>query len=103
MSDSPRHISKKAVALRYDLSRDSAPKVVAKGERLRAEAIIALAREHGVHIQEDPDLVAVLGKLDLNTEIPEALYRAVAEVLAFVYRLNQSFSGPEESLPRVKS
>ena len=91
MSDSPRHISRKAVALRYDMANDRAPKVIAKGERLRAEAIIALAKEHGVHIQEDPDLVAVLAKLDVESEIPESLYRAVAEVLALVYRLNQGF------------
>jgi flagellar biosynthesis protein len=86
--ESPKR-PRRAVALRYDVSQDAAPKVIAKGERLLAERIIALAREHGIHVHEDPDLSAVLAKLDLHTEIPEALYQAVAEVLAFVYRLNQ--------------
>ncbi len=80
---------KRAVALRYETDRDHAPRVVAKGERLVAEQIIAIAQEHGIHIHEDPDLVAVLAKLDIDAQIPEELFRAVAEVLAFVYRLNE--------------
>lgn len=88
-------ISRKAVALRYDAARDSAPRVIAKGERLVAERIIEIAREHGIHVHEDPDLVAVMSRLDVDTEIPEELYRAVAEVLAFVYRLNNQL-GPRE-------
>lgn len=80
---------RRAVALKYDLEHDAAPKVVAKGQRLLAERIIALAKEHGIHVHEDPDLVALLAKLDVNAPIPEELYRAVAEVLAFVYRLNK--------------
>lgn len=79
---------RRAVALHYDAQSDEAPRVVAKGDRLLAERIIALAEEHGVPVQEDPDLVAMLAKLDVDTFIPEELYRAVAEVLAFVYRLN---------------
>lgn len=80
---------KKAVALRYDTEQDSAPKVIAKGQRLIAEKIIALAKDHKIHIHEDPDLVAVLARLDVNAEIPENLYRAIAEILAFVYRINR--------------
>ena len=80
---------RKAVALRYDAAKDAAPTVVAKGQRLIADRIIALAREHGVHIHEDPDLVGLLSNLDLNMQIPESLYQAVAEVLAFLYRLTQ--------------
>ena len=95
MTDQPRQIGKKAVALRYEAEKDAAPRVVAKGERLVAEQIIALAQEHGVQVYEDPDLVAVLAKLDVDTAIPEELYRAVAEVLAFVYRINQQLAaGP---------
>ncbi|GMV93415.1 MAG: hypothetical protein AMXMBFR82_31930 [Candidatus Hydrogenedentota bacterium] len=82
---------RKAVALRYDAQEDSAPRVVAKGNRLLAERIIEIARENEIPIHEDPDLVAVLSKLDVDREIPELLYKAVAEVLAYVYRLNQSF------------
>ncbi|HOJ34160.1 MAG TPA: EscU/YscU/HrcU family type III secretion system export apparatus switch protein [Candidatus Hydrogenedentes bacterium] len=88
MSKENRNAYRRAVALRYDPTRDSAPKVTAKGDRLLAEKIIALAREHGIHIHEDPDLVAVLAKVGVDLYIPEDLYRAVAEILAFVYRLN---------------
>jgi flagellar biosynthesis protein len=80
---------RKAVALHYNANEEGAPRVIAKGQRLVADRIIALAKEHGIHIHEDPDLVAVLSKLDLNAPIPEELYQAVAQVLAFVYRLNQ--------------
>ena len=80
---------RKAVAVRYEASGDAAPRVVAKGSGLLADRIVELAKQHGVHIHEDPDLVAVLSKIDVSAEIPEALYRAVAEVLAFVYRLNK--------------
>lgn len=79
---------KKAAALRYDPKRDSAPKVVARGSGYVAERIEALAREHHIPLHEDPNLVDVLEAMDVDTEIPPALYRAVAEVLAFVYRLN---------------
>jgi flagellar biosynthesis protein len=89
VSDPPRPASPKAVALRYDRGKDKAPRIVAKGDRLLAERIVEIARAHGIHIHEDPDLVAVLATLDIDREIPESLYYAVAEVLAFVYRLNQ--------------
>lgn len=82
-------VRRKAVALRYDEEQEGAPKIVAKGAGYLAERILELAREHGLHVHEDPDLVALLSKLDMNTEIPENLFTAVAEVLAFVYRLNE--------------
>ena len=87
-----REKPKRAVALRYQAGRDHAPRVVAKGDRLLAEQIIAIANEHGIHIHEDPDLVAVLAKLDIDAQIPEELFQVVAEVLAFVYRLNQKMA-----------
>ena len=77
-----------AAALGYDPDRDDAPRLLAKGQGEIADRIIALAREHGIPIREDRDLVAVLAKLDLSQEIPPELYRAVAELLAFVYRVN---------------
>lgn len=86
-------LRQKAVALRYDATRDAAPRVTAKGSGLVAERIVALARENGVHVHEDRDLVAMLAKLDAPAQIPEELYRAVAEVLAFVYRLNKRAPG----------
>ena len=78
----------KAVALKYEVEKDSAPRVVAKGRDFIAEKIIETAKSHNVPLYEDKNLVQVLEALDLDTEIPSELYRAVAEVLAFIYRLN---------------
>lgn len=79
----------KAVALRYEPLKFNAPRVVAKGQGKIAEKIINLAKQEGIPIQEDEDLVAALSALDWYEEIPEQLYKAVAEVLAFVYSLNK--------------
>lgn len=78
---------RKAVALRYEMGKDDAPRVIAKGERLLAEKIISIAKESGVYIYEDPTLVALLAKLKVGSEIPHTLYKAVAEILAFVFTL----------------
>ena len=75
-----------AVALAYHDS-DGAPKVVAKGQGALAETIIARAREAGVYVHESPELVSVLMQVDLDTRIPPELYLAVAELLAWLYRL----------------
>jgi flagellar biosynthesis protein len=80
--------SPKAVALKYDAKKDSAPKVIAKGRGNMAEKIIEVAKAHNVPLYEDKNLVQILEALELETEIPPGLYRAVAEVLAFIYRLN---------------
>ncbi len=79
----------KAAALKYEPEKDAAPRVVAKGRDFIAEKIIEAARAHNVPLYEDKNLVQVLEAFDLDTEIPPALYRAVAEVLAFIYRLNK--------------
>ena len=84
----------KAVALRYERSKEDAPRVVAKGRGHVAESILAIAREHHVPLVADRNLVEVLEALDINLEIPPELYRAVAEVLAFVYRLNGKIKTP---------
>ncbi|ACL02698.1 EscU/YscU/HrcU family type III secretion system export apparatus switch protein [Desulfatibacillum aliphaticivorans] len=81
---------KKAVALKYNALADNAPRVTATGKGIIAEKIIDLARKHGVPVQEDPDLVEVLARLDLNEEIPAELYVVVAELLSFVYKSNQA-------------
>ncbi len=80
---------KKAAALRYRHGEDRAPRVVATGRGYLAERIIEIAREHGVPIREDRNLVEVLASLDMYEEIPEALYRAVAEILVFIYRMSK--------------
>jgi len=77
---------KSAVALAYGQT-DAAPRVVAKGRGLVAEQIIARAREHGVYVHESPELVSLLLQVDLDQRIPPQLYIAVAELLAWIYRL----------------
>jgi len=75
-----------AVALHYD--GKEAPRITAQGTGELAEQIIALAKEHGIPLQEDVALVSLLSKLNLGDEIPQALYTAVAEIIAFAYILN---------------
>ena len=78
----------KAAALQYRQGIDAVPSVVAKGQGLIAEKIIALAREHGVPVREDRDMVEILSTLSLYEEIPPDLYKAVAEILAFIYKIS---------------
>ncbi len=80
--------SPKAVALKYDNKKNKAPRVTAKGRGDIAEKIIEVAKAHNVPLYEDKNLIQILEALELETEIPPELYRAVAEVLAFIYRLN---------------
>lgn len=83
---------KKAAALKYRKQEDHAPRVVAKGKGLIAERIVEIARQHNIPLKRDPALMEVLSKLDLDREIPVELYKAVAEILAFVYRMTQKVS-----------
>jgi flagellar biosynthesis protein len=94
MTHYPADTRRAAVALKYDAATDNAPRVIAKGRGLVAEKIIALAREQGIPMREDSDLVQMLTQIDLDREIPPSLYKVVAELLAFVYRLNQSYQRP---------
>jgi len=80
----------KAVALRYDAERNSAPDVVAKGEGEVARRILELARKNGVPVREDTDLVQLLAVCEIGEEIPIELYTAVAELLSYLYALNES-------------
>lgn len=83
-----------AVALAYQAG-EGAPRVVAKGKGLVAEEIIARAKENGIFMHESKELVALLMQIDLDREIPPALYRAVAELLAWIYRIE---SGLDQGL-----
>lgn len=85
-----KYVRKEAVALTYNSEQFSSPKVVAKGKGKIAENILEKAKNHNVPIYEDPNLVELLGQLDLNETIPEELYQAVAEVFAFVYKLDNT-------------
>jgi flagellar biosynthesis protein len=87
-SDKPKLPQKKlAVALKYD--GQGAPRVSAKGSGKIAERILELAEEHGIPLQEDHELVELLSQIELGHEIPENLYLAAAEVIAFAYRLKE--------------
>ena len=85
-----------AVALAYK-GDGSAPRIVAKGRGLLAQAIIERAHQHGVYVHESRELVALLIQLDLDQRIPPELYRAVAELLVWVYRLEQTDAVPDEN------
>lgn len=78
---------KKAVALKYNKEKDRAPKVVAKGKGEIAKNIIKIAEENELPIKKDEDLVELLTKIDIDKEIPENLYKAVAEVFSFIYNI----------------
>jgi flagellar biosynthesis protein FlhB len=96
----PDHI---AVALRYDRDGEAAPVVVARGERLLAERIKAVAREAGVPIFRDVTLARSLRDLPEGTEIPEALYEAVAEILRAVYAISGASPPPPSQAPASSS
>lgn len=85
MNDKPM---KRAAALKYDQAKNMAPRVVAKGKGHVAEQIIQVARANHVPLHEDRNLANVLEAMELESHIPAELYRAVAEVLVFIYRLN---------------
>ena len=80
---------KEAVAIRYNSEKDYAPKVIAKGKGLIADEMLSRAKEFGIPVQEDPSLLEVLGKLEINQTIPEDLYAVVAELFAVIYRADQ--------------
>jgi len=83
----PKPPLQSAVALAYQ-SNDAAPRIVAKGRGLMAEEIIARAKEHGVFVHESKELVSLLMQVELDQHIPPALYRAVAELLAWLYHID---------------
>ncbi len=77
--------------MHYNTDKDRAPKIVAKGSGFIAEKILEAARKHKIPIQEDPQLVEMMSFFNIGQEIPEEAYRAVAEILAFVYSINDSY------------
>lgn len=88
-----------AVALAYQTGQ-AAPKVVARGRGLIAQAIIERAHDAGVYVHESPELVSLLMQVDLDQHIPPQLYLAVAELLAWIYRLeHEQGEYPLKGLP----
>ena len=87
-----------AVALAY-AEGQIAPRVVAKGRGLIAETIIRQAREYGIYVHESPELVSLLMQVDMDQHIPPELYRAVAELLAWLYKMEAGIEASSESKP----
>ena len=83
-----------AVALKYDGT--SAPRVTAHGEGAIAKQIIAKAKEHGIPLEQNEELTALLSKVRINEEIPKELYSAVAQIIAFLYYVDEKNSDDEE-------
>jgi len=81
---------RKAVALKYEAERDLAPKVIAKGRGHVAEHILETAQKHSVPVYQDKTLVNMLMALEIDREIPPELYKAIAEVMAYVYKMDKS-------------
>lgn len=79
----------KAVALKYDKEVSSTPKVTAKGEGFSAQNIIKIAQLHDIPIKKDENLVEMLSKLEVDREVPAEMYKAIAEVFSYVYKLTQ--------------
>jgi len=82
-----------AIAIKYDTEKDNAPRVVAKGMRIKAEKIREIAKANNIPMMRNTTLAAALYRVDVGQEIPEELYDAVAEVLNFVYALQQEEQG----------
>ena len=94
MAKPPSDPTREAIALAYSQT-DAAPRVVARGKGLIAEQIISRAKEHGVYVHESPELVALLTQVNIDEHIPPQLYMAIAELLAWLYRLEHG----DNSLP----
>ncbi|MGB4466889.1 MAG: EscU/YscU/HrcU family type III secretion system export apparatus switch protein [Azovibrio sp.] len=98
MSNPKNDLRREAVALAYRQA-DAAPRVVAKGRGLIAEEIIARAKEHGVYVHESPELLSLLVQVNLDEHIPSQLYLAVAELLAWLYRMEREGHDGDEPPP----
>ncbi len=91
---------KKAVALKYDIDIDNAPKVVAKGKGDIAGNIIKIAQENDIPIKKDEDLIELLSAIDIDKEIPPNMYKAVSEIFAFIYDLTTIQRKRKEALEK---
>ena len=85
-----KNITQKAIALKYDIEKDNAPKITAKGKGERASKIIKIAKEHDIPIKDDADLIELLSQIDIDKEIPGSMYKAVAEIFSFIYDLSNN-------------
>lgn len=93
-----KNLTQKAVALKYDIEKDNAPKVTAKGKGETASNIIKIAKENNIPIKKDEDLIELLSQIDIDKEIPSSMYRAVAEIFSFIYDLSNNKKDIDEKL-----
>ncbi len=85
-----------AIAVKYDREKDNAPRVIAKGMRLKAEQLREIAKQYNIPIMRNVALASALYRVDVGQEVPEELYDAVAEVLNFVFALKQEQEGAKK-------
>lgn len=98
-----KDIIPKAVALKYDILKDSAPKIIAKGKGATASNIIKVAKENNIPIKKDEDLIELLSQIDIDKEIPDSMYKAVAEIFSFIYDLSNNKNKLDEKLKEIAS
>ncbi len=96
-------LNKKAAALKYDVKKDSAPKVTAKGKGNTAQNIIKIAKENDIPIKKDQDLVELLSQIDLDREIPPNMYKAIAEVFSYIYDISNKGLEKDKELEDIIS
>lgn len=93
-----KNFIQKAAALKYDIEKDNAPKLTAKGKGDTASNIIKIAKENNIPIQKDEDLIELLSQIDIDKEIPGSMYKAVAEIFSFIYDLSNNKKNIDEKL-----
>ena len=98
MKEKEKKSLKKAVSLQYDPARQEAPIITAKGQGIIAEKIIELAKKHHIPIKDDPDLIEILSQLELDEQIPPAVYQVVAEIFSFIYHLNTKYREEKQTV-----
>jgi len=92
----------KAAALKYDIDKQNAPKITAKGKGETANNIIKIAKENNIPIKKDEDLIELLSQIDINKEIPSSMYKAVAEIFSFIYDLGNKAEDIDKKLQEKK-
>jgi flagellar biosynthesis protein len=97
MQDNKNFIQK-SVALKYDIEKDNAPKVIAKGKGETASNIIKIAKENNIPIKKDEDLIELLSQIDIDKEIPDSMYKAVAEIFSYIYDLSKNKNNINEKI-----
>ena len=89
MNKNNKDKNKKAAALQYNMDKDNAPKIIASGKGDIAQKILEKAKKENIKIEKDQDLVEILVQMEIGEEIPPELYEVIAEILSFIYNLEE--------------